>query len=155
MIRRATVDDLWAIAGFQTVCWREAYRGLVPQDYLDRVTVADRKHRWRHRMLSGDREIALAINGTVIDGVVSWGCPDGALELMSLYVRAACRRTGLGSALVDYAIGRRAARLWVFEGNPRARMFYDRLGFVHDGARMIDPDTGLGEVRYVRLGDTD
>jgi GNAT superfamily N-acetyltransferase len=137
-----------AIAEFQTTCWREAYRGLVPQDYLDRVSTADRERRWRQRLVTREREIALAESAAAVVGVVSWAAPP--LELKSLYVAADHRGTGLAAALVDTAIGARAAQLWVFEGNDRAQAFYAKLGFVADGSRMLDPDTGLAEVRWVR-----
>lgn len=41
----AGVADAHDIAVFHTECWREAYRGIVPQDYLERVTVDDREMR--------------------------------------------------------------------------------------------------------------
>ena len=49
-IRDATPSDARAIAAFQTVCWREAYRGLVPDTYLDSVGEGDRERRWRDRV---------------------------------------------------------------------------------------------------------
>jgi hypothetical protein len=52
-LRAAAAPDVPAIAEFQTACWREAYQGVVPQAYLDRITVADREARWRARLVSG------------------------------------------------------------------------------------------------------
>jgi GNAT superfamily N-acetyltransferase len=155
IIRPATAADIGPIAIFQTECWREAYRGLVPQDYLDRVTVADRELRWRVRLLSGERQIALAVAGEPIAGVVSWAdtTPLGdvpPLELKSLYVAAAHRGGGLALALAEYALQGRAAQLWVFDGNHRAEAFYAKLGFSPDGGSMEDLDTGLTEHRWVR-----
>ena len=49
-LRHATVDDAKAIAEFQTACWREAYVGLVSQDYLDSVGVGIRQQRWATRV---------------------------------------------------------------------------------------------------------
>lgn len=152
-VRRAGLADAAAIAEFQTECWREAYRGLVPQDYLDRVGVADRLQRWRDR-LAGRREVALAeLDGTVV-GVVSWSPgqePDApARELKSLYVAAAHRGTGLAARLLERAVGSGPAYLWVFEGNPRAQAFYGRNGFCYDRRRTVDPDTGLSERLYIR-----
>jgi ribosomal protein S18 acetylase RimI-like enzyme len=152
-IRCAAPDDVEAIAEFQTTCWREAYAGLVPQDYLDRVTVTDRVRRWRHRLATGERQIALALAADYLVGVISWsptGPTEPSTELQSLYVGADHRGRGVAQALVSYAIGDRPARLWVFEGNHRAQAFYAKLGFVVDGGRMVDPDTGLLELRLVR-----
>ena len=152
-IRSATLADIQAIAEFQTACWREAYRGLVPDAYLDGVSVGDRAFRWRERLVSGSRQIAVGWAGEDVAGVVSWGpAEDGepALELKTLYVGEQHRGGGLAATLTLTALGDRAAQLWVFEQNPRAQAFYRKLGFEPDGAAKIDPDTGVSEIRMVR-----
>ena len=126
----------------------------MPQGYLDRVGVAEREVRWRDRILTGSRVVALAEDGECVVGVVSWGMTKTAfapaLELTSLYVGPAHQSVGLGSQLLRHAIGEDPAHLWVFEDNLRARAFYGRHGFTADGRRAIDADTGLPELLYVR-----
>jgi ribosomal protein S18 acetylase RimI-like enzyme len=142
-----------AIARFQTECWREAYRGLVPDSYLDGVSEEDRATRWRERIESRSRQAAIAWHGEDVAGVVSWGAAESGepdLELKSLYVHANHRGTGLAERLAVTAIGHAAAQLWVFEANERARNFYRKLGFVPTGDRKIDPDTRVWEVRLRR-----
>jgi GNAT superfamily N-acetyltransferase len=149
----AAPSDVEAIAAFQTACWREAYRGLVPDDYLDGVTEDDRALRWRDRLESGSRHAAIAWSGDGIAGVVSWGAADSGmplLELKSLYVGQPHRGTGLAADLTARAIGDRPAQLWVFEGNARAQTFYRKLGFSPDGTGRIDPDTTVWEIRLIR-----
>jgi GNAT superfamily N-acetyltransferase len=75
---------------------------------------------------------------------------DVALELKALYVRAAWWGTGVGYALLEEAIGDRAAYLWALAGNERALRFYERQGFRLDGTR-DEQDEGL-HVRMVRAG---
>lgn len=152
-IRGAALADVPAIATFQTACWREAYRGLVPDAYLDSVDARDRERRWRDRLVSGARQIAVALAGAEVAGVVSWGAAGQGtpeLELKSLYVEAAHRGSGLAAALAGRALGSSPAQLWVFEDNPRAHAFYRKLGFRPDGSRQVDPDTGLPMARLVR-----
>jgi GNAT superfamily N-acetyltransferase len=72
------------------------------------------------------------------------------LELKSLYVDAVRYGSGIAAALRDLALGAADAQLWCFEDNPRARGFYAKHGFHPDGARTLDPDTGVQEVRLVR-----
>jgi GNAT superfamily N-acetyltransferase len=153
-LRAASPSDVASIAAFQTECWQEAYRDLVPREYLDRVSLGDREVRWRDRLVSGTRRIALAESCNAVVGVVSWGeriepCAP-ALELMSLYVGAGHRGSGVAAALLEVAIGDAPACLWVFEKNPRAQAFYAKQGFLFDGHRKVDPDTGLWERRFVR-----
>jgi GNAT superfamily N-acetyltransferase len=153
-IRTATAADVSAIVRFQTDSWREAYRTLVPLDYLDRVSAADREIRWRERLVSGARQVALAELDETLVGVVSWsdGTEAGVapLELKSLYVATAQHGTGLASRLLNHAIGAAPAYLWVFAANSRARAFYAKHGFRPDGTHQIDTDTGVPELRYAR-----
>jgi hypothetical protein len=44
-----------------------------------------------------------------------------AVELMSLYIDADQRGTGLAGKLIHRAVGTSPAHLWVFEDNPRAK----------------------------------
>jgi GNAT superfamily N-acetyltransferase len=153
-LRPASVADAFQIAAFHTKCWREAYRGIVPQEYLDRVTVADRHIRWRGRLTSGVRQTILALSGDQLVGVVTWGRTSvpglPAHELMSLYVAERHRGSGIADQLLHSSISRHPAHLLVFEKNPRAQAFYRRKGFVPDGHREIDADTGIWELRMVR-----
>jgi GNAT superfamily N-acetyltransferase len=154
-LRRATHADVPAIAEFQTRSWHETYRGLVPQDYLDRISADVRQARWHQRLDSGSRRIAVATIDEILVGVVSWAESDTPgippLELKSLYLDAAQHGSGLAAELTEFAIGEAPAFLWVFEENPRARAFYAKQGFGPDGTRKIDPDTGIWELRMVRV----
>jgi ribosomal protein S18 acetylase RimI-like enzyme len=152
--RDAEEADIGSIAVFQTACWRETYRGVVPQEYLDRVGVDDREVRWRERLVAGTRRVALATRAEEIIGVVSWGDSDiddgPALELKSLYVSAEYHGTGVAAQLLILAVGSAPAHLWVFENNVRAHTFYRKHGFTFDGHQAIDPDTGVPERRMSR-----
>ena len=159
-IRAANPDDASAIAAFHTAVWREAYRGLVPDAYLDRVAEPERTVRWAGRLRSGNRRAFMAILCGRLVGVASVAerpdeefghlPPTPPLELKSLYVHVDHRGTGVAASLLDVTIGTRSAFLWVFDGNARARAFYLRHGFVADGAAKIDPDTGVAEIRMRR-----
>lgn len=74
--RSGDLTDAHEVAFFHTACWREAYQGIIPQAYLDRVTVADRELRGRDRLTSDIRRIILARTGDLLVGVVSWGRTD-------------------------------------------------------------------------------
>lgn len=146
--------EVRAIAELQTTCWREAYADLVPRAYLDGVGADDRVARWRDRIVTGARGVALGKVGGELSGVVSWATSDvravRALEFARLYVAARDRGTGIAAALLTYAMVDSSAHLWVFEGNPRAAAFYAMWGFGYDGHRMIDCDTGIWLRRYLR-----
>jgi ribosomal protein S18 acetylase RimI-like enzyme len=58
--------------------------------------------------------------------------------------------TGVADALLERAIGERAASLWVADGNGRAMAFYRRHGFADEGGRKLEPATGITEIRMSR-----
>lgn len=45
-IRRATVADAERIAFVHVTAWRETYRGLVPDNALDSLSIPDRTGKW-------------------------------------------------------------------------------------------------------------
>jgi GNAT superfamily N-acetyltransferase len=81
-------------------------------------------------------------------------------ELSSLYIEEEVAGTGVGRALMDSAIefsrdsGYRELRLWVLEGNIRARRFYETAGLRPDGSAKQEMHpvvpVMLEEVRYRR-----
>ena len=71
-------------------------------------------------------------------------------ELYAINVLARAHGTGLGAALLEHAVGDRAAYLWVLDGNARAAAFYRGHGFADDGGRKPEPNTGLVEIRMSR-----
>ncbi|NYI41309.1 GNAT family N-acetyltransferase [Demequina lutea] len=153
-MRAATAADVRAISEFQTACWREAYVGLVPNEYLERVDADAREARWLQRAGTDTRNVAVGHVATTLAGVVSWSiCAEPGvppLELKSLYVGSAFYGSGVAAALLTHALGEAPAHLWVFESNPRAHAFYAKWGFTFDGSRKVDPDTGVWERRLVR-----
>lgn len=84
--------------------------------------------------------------------------PPYSAELTHLYVHPGAQAAGIGRRLMEGAIeiadveGHRRVLLWVLEGNQHARRFYERFGFVYEGARRTDPELLGGdaaEARYV------
>lgn len=148
--------DLGDIARFQTRAWQSSYRGLLPREYLDSLSVDAAESEWRNYLEAGSRTIAVARLSADIVGVVSWGPADFPadgipdLELKSIYLDEAVKGTGLGTALLETALGGRSAQLWMFEGNARAEAFYRKNGFAPDGGRLLDEAAGTWELRYVR-----
>lgn len=162
-IRRATVADAEAGAWCHLACWREAYADLVdPERLLEKTSDIDRRvERWTSAIEDGVlRWIALDPDpaAPVQDRVIGFSSPGPGrdedaptpLELYAIYLRAKWWGSGLGDRLLDVAIGKEAASLWLLEGNQRAKAFYRRHGFVEDGARVDEPFFGVPEIRMVR-----
>ena len=152
------------MAAVHVAAWQTAYRGLVPDDVLDRLDAERRAADWTS-LLGDDRQqhLLLEDEGQVC-GFLSCGpARDGDLdslwtgEIYAIYVAPAHWRRGIGRRLCAAAIdmlqsaGSREIALWVFEGHAPARRFYEALGFQPDGARRIETrGVPLTVVRYRR-----
>ena len=63
-VRSATVADADEIAAIHVLSWQVAYRGLMPQEYLDGLDPAQRAERWRRHLeaLDWSRSGVLVVN---------------------------------------------------------------------------------------------
>ncbi len=167
--RLATPDDAGAIAEVHTTAWQVAYDGVVPASYLQGLDVADRTRLW-DGILTGEiavegmrRPVAIvALSKGQVVGFANVGPFRGAPqdttagEVWAIYVHPKHWGTGAGAALMKDAIADFQRRhilrgyLWVLEDNPRARVFYERFGWVaEDVFEVIDiGGEQLREVRY-------
>jgi GNAT superfamily N-acetyltransferase len=158
-VRPATGDDADAIARVQERTWQAAYRHVFPVEELDRGGFI-RPERWRDRLAhppAGWSTFVAETDGTVTGFAAVGPSRDerGVGELYAIYVLPDRWSTGTGLALLeraelelrrDYA----EATLWVLEGNPRARRFYERAGWAADGREKAEERWGVRalEVRY-------
>ena len=150
VLRTVALLDAERVAAFQIACWQEAYRGLVPEAFLNAMDLQIRTEAWRRRIELREREVVLAVTGIELVGVARW-TPAALTELNTLYVSERARGTGLAARLLEAAIADGPATLWVFSGNARALRFYEKHGFDLEGERRIDAGTGIEETRLTRL----
>jgi len=168
-VRPAREADAAAIAGIKVAAWRAAYRGIVPDALLDGLDLGREEAVWRGRLL--DQAVARVgvaermeppasprLVGFVTTGPARAEDEAGMAEVWAIYVDPSAQGHGVGRALIEYALrelaarGYRVAVLWVFEANTAARGFYERTGWVLDGAAKPYEIGGAAplEVRYRR-----
>lgn len=200
-------DDKMAVSRVYEESWKEAYRNIVPQAYLDSIPAG----AWCEAAFRPDMRSLVMTDGEEIVGTASFckmrlfdimpdkfdssetknmkdkegegGAKTGSIkapedskrtknikdhgdmkavencgEIVSIYFLPQYIRKGLGTLLTQAALaelkkmGYQSCCLWVLEENERARRFYEKMGFVPDGAYMEQEIGGkvLREVRYVQ-----
>lgn len=147
-IRDTTAADARAIAEVYVRSWQAAYRGLMPDDLLDSLSVENPEQEWGSWLASpAPRQGCLVAeeDGKVV-GFVRFGssrdedAAEDAGEVYAIYVVPEAFGTGTGRELFAHANrilrerGFTAATLWVLEANERARRFYEAAGWRPDGA---------------------
>ena len=163
-VRRAKPADAAAIAAIHVRAWQVAYRGLVPDAFLDAMSVPAREARWDGILRRDDASsyTFVAARGPLVIGFCSIVAPSrdadaGArtAEVAAVYVEPGSWRTGAGSALLRAALqalrddGWHEVTLWVFADNVGARTFYGRFGFAADGREELETRTGQQMVRLL------
>jgi GNAT superfamily N-acetyltransferase len=166
-IRRALPDDAVGVATVHVRSWQAAYRGLLPELYLDQLDVEARRVGWAETIAEADWPrtgtlIATEANSNVV-GFAHIGParddevdPASVGELAAIYLLPEVWGSGVGRRLMAAAVNvlRDAAFaeaiLWVLEGNDRAQRFYEIGGWQLDGAvkDVVIAETSLTEVRY-------
>ena len=163
MIRSATPVDARAIATIHVEAWRAAYRGIVPDEYLDSLSIDGRESAWRENLLAADTSTWVAQESDAIVGWISAGpsrdtdAGTSAGEIWAVYVAPGCQGKGVGRSLCVQAEqhlrreGFISVTLWVLTDNERAVKFYQSNGFVLDIGATKEINRGgktLSEVRF-------
>lgn len=164
-VRPAGEADLAAMATVWVAGWQVGYSGVVPAAHL---AALDPQVRYQRLVDAADAPDAperyVADRGGQVVGFVwlgAWRGPDAFAELGeigAIYLDPAHWRQGIGRLLMSRAeqrlieLGYAEARLWVLADNPRARRFYEAVGWHDDGGRQTYEVGGavLPEVRYAR-----
>lgn len=165
-IRQATVDDAEALARLHVRSWQWAYRGQLPDEYLDRMPeTMDRRIAARRAGLTDmppeqrwwiAEQAGQMVGFAVTEPSRDADAPPSTGELSLIYLEQDAAGKGIGRQLFAYAVddlrqrGYTQAILWVLETNARARRFYEAAGWSADGASKTEewPSVVLREVRY-------
>jgi GNAT superfamily N-acetyltransferase len=157
-------DEL-AVAAVHVASWRDAYRELMPAEFLAGLDPADRARRYTFDApgRNGPATVLAVDEDDTIWGFATVGPARdedaaGLGELYALYVDPPRLGTGTGRLLL--ADGRRRladrgnaeAILWVLIGNAPAQRFYERDSWDRDGGERIEQPYGIVStvVRYRR-----
>ena len=152
-------DDLSEISSIYEKSWKYAYRGIIPQDYLDSIP----EGHWAGSITKAGMHSLVMTDGGRMIGTASicrsrWAQYSDFGEIVSIYFLPEYIGRGCGTLLLQRCteelnrLGFRRLLLWVLEDNTRARTFYEKNGFICSGEYLNDKIGGkaLREVMYTR-----
>jgi len=148
IIRKALPEDAYDYTACHISCWQSAYRGIIPDDYLDNMPSEQEQRTEERRQYLCDPNVNnyCVVLGDKMIGFLGFGkCrdedkPDSG-EIGGIYLLREFWDKGYGGKMMDFAkntlmhMGFDEIIIWVFEENIRARRFYEKHGFVLDGAK--------------------
>ncbi|MFD8500469.1 GNAT family N-acetyltransferase, partial [Amycolatopsis sp. NPDC059657] len=165
--RDATPADAHGIADLLVRSWRAAYQGLIPDEVLAGLSVADRERFWSDVITTRPphTDQVVATSAGAIVGFAATGPPlvpadreDPTLgDLYALYLDPDVWRRGIGTQLLAVALDRLRSRgfthagLWVLDTNESALRFYERNGWTDTGRTQVDRGRGAAELHERRL----
>lgn len=151
-------DSREEISNIYEQSWKYAYKGIIPQAYLDSIP----KGQWCGAFDNPDRYTLVMLDDEKIIGTSTycksrfedyedWG------EIVSIYFLPEYMGKGYGKPLLEQAVeelktmGFQTVFLRVLEDNNRARLFYEKYGFKYGGKYYDDTIGGkqLRELQYV------
>lgn len=150
-------DDLFAVSNVYEASWKYAYKGMIPQDYLDSIP----KGKWAGSITkAGMHALVMIENGCIIGTACicrsRWEDFKNFGEIVSIYFLPEYIGNGYGTQMLKRCIeelkrfGFTELLLWVLEDNIRARLFYEKNGFRFTGEYRNDNIGGkdLREMMY-------
>jgi GNAT superfamily N-acetyltransferase len=163
VIRKVLPEEAYEYAVTHIACWQAAYRGIIPDGYLDNMSAGQIAERNRQILKEpGIYELyCMELNKKMMGRLVINKSRDedkaDAGEISAMYLLDAFWGKGYGRKMMEFSLaelkrrGHSEAILWVLEANSRARQFYEKCGFVFDGTKKeINNNKPLIEMRYCR-----
>jgi len=161
VVRPASKADAAGIARVHIDTWRTTYRGIVPDEFLDRLDYEAGQEMWEQRTEQGEGRFVLVaevpgegVVGFAAGGPERSGDATYGGEVYALYVLKAHQRKGIGRRLVVAAAeelrrrGLDSLLIWVLARNPH-RAFYEALGGKELRSQIIEiAGRSLEEVAY-------
>ena len=159
-IRPIVAADAVTVADLHATSWRDAYRGMLRDEYLDADVAGDRRRVWASRL--GDRVdsefgfIAEAA-GEAVGFVFLCGRADDTWGTLvdNLHVLPGLKGRGIGRRLLEAAAHETQRRfpddgiyLFVFEANAAARRFYASVGGREVERAAVEPPGGGSQVHW-------
>lgn len=150
-VRTAKLEDAVGVATVHIASWRETYYGIVPDDFLNELSLERRTAQWTNSLSNLDDEYHRAfvaeLDGQIVGfanyGFVRESDPLHQGELFAIYVLQSVHKRGVGGMLVSAIaqglldLGVSSMLVWVLRENP-ARGFYERLGGRYLREKMIE-----------------
>jgi ribosomal protein S18 acetylase RimI-like enzyme len=140
-IRRGDISDVVGISKVQIDSWRETYKGLIYDEYLNSLSYEQKTERWKQFFSAGeqnDRMLVIENESKEIVGFAFYGSNvekeyNYDADLHGVYILKAYQNQGYGSKIIKMAarelidLGYNSLIIWALKDNNYSR-FYEKMG---------------------------
>ena len=159
IIRNAKREDIEDVVDIQVTGWQTAYRGIIDDEYLDKLS-REEKIKKRKKDYDSNGFIVAEYENKVIgfcrylnenrnEEIKEVDC-----ELLALYVKFEYKHMGVGTKLFSYVknefkkLNKSKMILWCLKENENAKKFYTKMG----GKIILEKDIEFGGKKYKEVG---
>lgn len=139
-IREANAEDIEPIASLYVMNWKKTYVSLLPDNFLNGLTVNEGIKKWQEYLNKEKHRIFVAYENEKILGFSA--CKEdeelkNCLYLDSLHVSETSRGKGVGTKLINtvgsyaYIKGYEHMSICIVKGNDNAKRIYEKMGAKH------------------------
>jgi len=158
-IRKAVVEDAKGIAKVHIDSWRSTYKGIVSDDFLEKLNMESKMEHWREIIGKpvDEYQVFVAKGEKKIMGFIDGGKnredTDGYdAELYAFYLLEEAQKKGIGREMLRKLAeelrsgGFSSLIVWVLKDNP-SRIFYEKMGGVYVGTKLLQ-ELSVEEIAY-------
>ena len=150
-VRKTTLDDVRETTKVHIATWQSAYKGIIPQGFLDKMSddYEMRVERWAKTLSEGHAEYSLVaeVDGRIV-GILHGGNSRHSeyphdKEVYAIYVLDEYQGRGVGKKLIQTIAKTfveeesKGMVIWVLEEN-KSKKFYEAIGGKHIGNKTIE-----------------
>ena len=163
-IRNATTEDAEDLALIYSKSFHSAFKGIISDEFLDEKFSYERlKGRLSEEVSKGTPINSIMVIDDIAVGMVTYTDSKNEendsleAEIWRIYLLPEYWNQNIGMELMEWSLkdleakGYKKVSLWVIEENVRARRFYEKFGFEHDGKiRVINVGREIKDYRYIK-----
>ena len=161
MIRKLEMADIPRVAEIVVFGWRSAFRGILSDEVLFcEQTVAMRIARFEKSIPENIHLSKFVFDDGIVKGLITFGASGEenpkAFELWAVYVDPFFQRQGIGEQLIRLCEAEAAkrgfseVRISTLEKNEIGRRFYEKMGYITEGAAEYSEKRDAMMARYMK-----
>jgi len=157
-LRKANISDLSGIVKVKVDTWKTTYKGIISEEYLQRLSYEDKEENWKQRLENPTHGAKIYVAETDLHEIIGFALatlekynPIIALpqperyvgEICAMYVLKDFQGKKIGTKLVKLVVkyfitnNVKSMIVWVLRENP-SHGFYEKLGGKYIGEQSIE-----------------